>query len=110
MKTEVLACSRFAVLLLCLMVAGCASVRVTDPQRTATEQFLESEATRRAVEQLSADALRDRRVFLDATYLNATAYPLPENLFLLGELRSRLLVAGVRLVEKRDRSDIVLEV
>ncbi|HYO09805.1 MAG TPA: DUF6655 family protein [Tepidisphaeraceae bacterium] len=89
---------------------GCATIRVTDPTRTATEQFLLSEATRRAVDQLSAEALRDREVYVDASYLVSSAYPTPENLFLIGELRNKLLLGGVRLVEKRERARVVLEV
>jgi hypothetical protein len=89
---------------------GCATIRVTDPTRTATEQFLLSEATRRAVDQLSSEALRDREVYVDTTYLISSAYPTPENLFLVGELRNKLLLGGVRLVDKREKSKIVLEV
>src|SRR5438067_1584790 len=80
----------------CLLAAvlwlsrGCATIRVTDPTRTATEQFLLSEATRRAVEQLSAEALRDREVYVDTSYLVTSAYPTPENLFLVAELRNKL--------------------
>jgi Family of unknown function (DUF6655) len=101
---------------LCLLIAasvtlrGCATIRVTDPTRTATEQFLMSEATRRAVEQLSAEALRDRAVYIDTSYLISSAYPTPENLFYVAELRNKLLVGGVRLAEKRDKAQIVLEV
>ena len=99
--------------LLVLLAAGagsCATIRVTDPTRTATEQFLMSEASRRAIEQLSAEALRDRKVFVDTSYLITSAFPTPENLFLVAELRSKLLLGGVRLVEKRERAKIVLEV
>ena len=89
---------------------GCATIRVTDPTRTATEQFLMSEATRRAVDQLSSEALRDRNVFVDTSYLISSAYPTPENLFYVAELRHKLLLGGVRLAEKRDKAEIVLEV
>ena len=92
------------------LVASCATIRVTDPPRSATEQFLESEATRRAVDQLSAEALRDRKTYVDTQYLISAAYPTPENLFFVAELRNRLLVAGVRLVEKREQAQVVLEV
>ena len=108
--------SRRAVLVLSFLCistcvgGGCATIRVTDPTRTATEQFLMSEATRRAVDQLSSEALRDRLVYVDSSYLVSSAYPTPENLFLLGELRHKLLLGGVRLVEKRDKAAIVLEV
>ena len=33
---------------LALVLRGCATIRVTDPPSSATEQFLQSEATRRA--------------------------------------------------------------
>jgi hypothetical protein len=89
---------------------GCATIRVTDPTRTATEQFLMSEATRKAVDQLSAEALRDREVFVDTSFLVTSAYPTPENLFLVAELRNKLLLGGVRLADKRDHAKIVLEV
>jgi hypothetical protein len=103
-------------LIVCLLLlvtsagTGCATIRVTDPTRTATEQFLMSEATRRAVDQLSSEALRDRKVFVDSSYLISSAYPTPENLFLIGELRHKLLLGGVRLADKREQAAIVLEV
>jgi hypothetical protein len=90
-------------LLACANV-GCATIRVTDPARTATEQFLMTEAAARAIEQLSANALRDRLVYIDSTYLSVS-----EQQFLLGELRYRLLASGVRLVPTRDAAQVVLE-
>ena len=69
-----------------------------------------SEATRKAVDQLSAEALRDRAVYVDTSYLISSAYPSPENLFYVAELRNKLLVGGVRLADKRDKAQIVLEV
>ena len=108
---------RFKLLIPCVLFAllglaggGCASIRVTDPPRSATEQFLLSESTRKAVDQLSADALRDRSVFVDTSYLISSAFPSPENLFYVAELRSKLLISGVRLAEKREAAQIVLEV
>jgi hypothetical protein len=89
---------------------GCATIRVTDPPRSATEQFLLTEATRKAVDQLSAEALRDRAVFVDTSYLISSAYPTQENLYYVAELRNKLLVSGVRLADKREKAQIVLEV
>lgn len=90
-----------------LSQTGCATIRVTDPGRTATEQFLMSQAMLEAIEQLSAAALRDRIVFIDATYL--AGVPQQEVSFLVGEVRARLLLEGVRLAETRNEADIVLE-
>ncbi len=102
-----------------LIACGCATIRVTDPQRTATEQFLESEAITRCVNQLAADSLRDRSVYVDASYLlgaTTTTQPLlarepsQEANFLVGELRAKLLLSGVRLVDRREKAQVVLEV
>lgn len=84
---------------------GCASIRVTDPARTATEQFLTSEAVIRAAEQLSFDPLRGRRVFIDDSYLSDAAKQ-----FTVGEFRSRLLQAGAYVQPERDRAEMVVEV
>jgi hypothetical protein len=106
--------ARYFVCLIGLCVAaglsgGCATIRTTDPPRTATEMFLMSEAAARAVDQLKNDALRDRKVYLDATYLNASTLT-QEQSFLLGELRAQLLLGGVRLVDKKENAQIVMEV
>ncbi|MFW6058988.1 MAG: DUF6655 family protein [Phycisphaeraceae bacterium] len=85
-------------------LGGCAQVRVTDPDRTATEQFLLSEAAAQAVQQLSADALRDRHVYIDRLYFEST-----DEEFVLGELRAHLLLNGVRLTNDRDEAQIVVE-
>lgn len=97
----------FALLLLTLLGGGCATIRTTDPPRTATEQFLLSGAASRAVEQLSHEALRDRKVFLDTSFFGGGGQ---EHTFLVGELRAKLLLGGVRLVTKRDDAQIVMEI
>ena len=87
---------------------GCATIRTTDPPRTATEQFLLSGAAARAIEQLSSESLRDRRVFLDTTYLGSSQTA-NEYAFLVGELRAKLLLSGIRLVPKREEAQILVE-
>jgi hypothetical protein len=93
-----------------LALAGCATIRVTDPNETATHQFLMSVAASRAVGQLSFEPLRDRKVYLDPTYLTAATQPSNDHQFLLGELRARMLMSGVRLVDSRDQAQIIMEV
>lgn len=106
------------------LCGGCTTIRVVDPPRTADLDFLLSGAATQAVAQLSVDALRDRVVYVDTRWLvptvQATAnfqladelarQPQPEYLFLVGELRARLLKSGVRLVEERDKAQVVLEI
>lgn len=88
-----------------VVVAGCASNRVSDPPRTATEQFLLSTAAADAVGQLSFDILRGRRVFVESSYFAAS-----EQAFVLGELRAKLLQSGVQLTRTMEEAQIVLEV
>ena len=87
------------------MLGGCATVRTTDPPRTATEQFLISQASIQAVRQLSTTALRDREVYIETSYFDSIDQP-----FVIGELRAHLLLNGVRLAKQRDASQIVLEI
>ncbi|MBN1508313.1 MAG: hypothetical protein JW955_15805 [Sedimentisphaerales bacterium] len=94
-------CAVLALLALC----GCATERVTDPQRTATEQFLLSQAVAQAVEPLSFEALHGRRVYVDDRFFGA-----PEKAFVLGELRARLLLAGVQVSPNEQAAEIILEV
>jgi hypothetical protein len=95
-----LACAGLAAFL-----GACASNRVTDPPRTATEQFLLSRAASEAVAQLSFDTLRGRRVYVETQYFAAS-----EQAFVLGELRAKLLQSGVQLTRTADESQIILEV
>lgn len=95
-------------LLLCAAGTGCATIRTTDPPRTATEQFLLSGAASRAIDQLSSESLRDRRVFIDSTYLGSSQTA-NEYAFLVGELRAKLLLSGIRLVPKREEAQVLLE-
>ena len=97
-------------LVLLALVPGCATLRVSDPPRTADEQFLQSEAIRQAVSQLSFAALRDRRVYVDAAYLFDGNFPSNEQSFMLGELRNRMLIEGVAVATTYGEADIILEV
>jgi len=90
--------------LLALPITGCANIRVTDPARTATEQFLLSEAAVKAVEPLSFDALQGHRVYLDPTYFAPA-----EKEFVLAEFRAKLLLSGVQIALERENADIILE-
>jgi hypothetical protein len=101
-----------ATIMLCVLLccANCATIRVTDPPRTATEQYLLTQATVHSIEKLSAEALRDRKIYLDSTYLTAATQPSQEHSFLIGELRARLLASGVRLAQYREEAQVIVEV
>lgn len=97
-------------LLLGSLCGGCATIRITDPTHTATEQFLMTVAAQRAIAQLSLDGLRDRLVYVDSTLSYVQSQPSPQDLFLVAELRARLLREGVRLTTNRTNSDVVVEI
>src|SRR6267142_1173115 len=100
----------FLLLVLCPFLPSCTFYRTTDPPITADQQFLISEATIRAVDQLSAVALRDRVVFVDSTYLTpSTGSGQADTAFLIAEVRARLLVSGVRLAPERAKAQVILE-
>jgi uncharacterized protein DUF6655 len=104
-----------------LLAAACTTIRVTDPPTTADQEFLMTGAAESAVAQLSVEALRGRAVYIDTAWLIPTTQqvsglggsldrqPSLEHLFLIGELRAKLLKSGVRLVS-RDRAEVVLEI
>ena len=115
----------FTLALSCVVffASGCATIRVTDPIRTADEEFLLTEAATRAINQLSMDPLRGRLVWVVSEYAFSTTRPFDqsfltdevrsptfENAFLIAELRARLLQAGVRLAPSRDQAEVILEV
>ena len=107
--------ARVALRVVCLVALlfagqGCATIRVTDPPRTATEVFLLSSAATEAVDQLSTDALRDRLVWVDMQYLSDARETSGEVSFLVGEVRAKLLQSGVRLVQTREEAEIVMEI
>lgn len=87
------------------LVSGCANVRVTDPSRTATEQFLLSQAAAKAAGLLSFEAVQGRRVYLDVAHFAPV-----EKEFVLGEFRAQLLHAGVSISPNREGAEIVVEV
>ncbi len=90
-------------LLACL---GCGTTRMTDTQRTATEQLLISNAVDRAVEQIDFRPLTAKRVYLDAQYLDGTV----DKGYLVSSLRQSLLAHGCLLQEDRTKSTYVVEV
>jgi len=93
-----------------MLIGGCATLRVSDPPRTADEQFLQSEAISQAIAELSFVALRDQRVYVDSTYLYEGNFPSSEQSFLLGELRNRMLIEGAAVAQSRSEADVILEV
>src|SRR5579872_6699732 len=78
---------RAAIRLLCMamlggltcLAGGCATIRVTNPARTADEEFLLTQAADKAVSQLSLDALRGRSVWVASEYAFSTTQPFEQS-------------------------------
>ncbi len=92
---------------LTLLSAACTTLRVTNPPETADEQYLLSDAASKSIARLTVQNLRDRKVFVDAEFLDPS---IAQQKFLVADLRAHLLAGGVRLVSTRAKAQIVLEV
>jgi hypothetical protein len=88
-----------------LALAGCGTTRLTDTQRTATEQLLISNAIDMSVSQLDLTALAGATVFFDAQYLEGTV----DRGYLVSSLRQHMLANGCLLQEERGKAEFVLE-
>ncbi len=87
------------------VAVGCGTTRVTDTQRTATEQLLVSNAVDQAVSQLDFRILAGKSVYFDAQYLAGCI----DRGYVVSSLRQHLLASGCILQEDRARATYVVE-
>jgi hypothetical protein len=87
-----------------IFLAGCTSIKTTDPARAATEQLLLSTAADKALQSADLAMFAGRKVFLDATYFDAY-----DSKYVVGTIRDALGRAGALLQENLTNSDIVIE-
>jgi hypothetical protein len=102
---RLIAARRLALGLIVGLALGCGTTRMTDTQRTATEQLLVSNAVDQAVSSLDLRLLADKTVYLDTQYLDGTV----DRGYLVSSLRQHLLANGCILQEERARATYVLE-
>ena len=95
-----------AVLCLLLGLCGCTSSRTSDTARTGLEQILISNAVDQALDRLELPSVENRKVFLDANFLEAAV----DKGYLVGSLRRRLLTNGAILAEKKEDSELTIEI
>ena len=99
-------CLRRALSLVALAVAlGCGTTRMTDTQRTATEQLLISNAVDQAVSELDVRALAGKPVYFDPQYLEGCV----DRGYVISSLRQHLLANGCILQEDRTKATYVVE-
>jgi hypothetical protein len=87
------------------LLLGCGTTRMTDTQRTATEQLLISSAVDQAVSRLDFRSLAEKSVFLDVQYLDSTI----DKGYLVSSLRQSLLAQGCLLQEDKTKATYVVE-
>ncbi len=93
------------VLPLFFILIGCGTTRVTDTQRTATEQLLVSDAIDHSVSQLDFRCLAGKTVYFDPQFLDGSV----DRGYLISSLRQQLLSCGAVLQEDRPKATYVVE-
>lgn len=93
--------------LLIAVLAGCATMRETQPPRTATEQLLISTAAARAAAQLQPTLPAGSKVFLDTQFYDTDQVVEPK--YTIAAVREQLLRLGAHLVADRKDADVVVE-
>jgi hypothetical protein len=96
--------SVLAVAMALLALAACSEMRVSQPDRTASEQLLFSSAVDRVCDKLAIQLPEDSKVFVDASYVDGS-----DSKYLVASLRDRILRHGGRLVAARGEADVVFE-
>jgi hypothetical protein len=91
--------------LLTSLTLGCGTTRMTDTQRTATEQLLISNAIDQVVSTMDFRALAGKSVYFDPQYLDNTI----DKGYVVSSLRQQLLAQGCLLQEDRTKATYVVE-
>jgi hypothetical protein len=101
MKYPVFLLSAFAV----FYSAGCSSTRTTDTARTGMEQLLISNAVDQTMSKTALPDVAGKSVYLEEKYLDSV-----DKGYIVGSVRRKLLSAGALLVDKKEDSQITVEV
>jgi hypothetical protein len=96
----------FLLLALWIPVIGCGSTK----SRLATEQLLVSDAVDQAVASIDFRSLAGESVYFDTRYLvNVKGVGFVNSEYIISSLRQQMVAADVRLKEKADDADFVIE-
>src|SRR5690625_207774 len=94
--------------ILALSLAGCVSIRETQPAQTAREQLMLSRAADRAIAKIRPDVAAGNAIYVDTRYF-------PDNNdyrtdYAIARIRSQLLASGYRLVDTPAKADTIAEI
>jgi hypothetical protein len=88
---------------LCIL-GGCTSTKSSSTPRTATEQLLISNAVDQSLSRVDFSTFSGRKIFVEEKYIDAV-----DAKYVLASIRHRLILHGARLSEKKDDSDVTIE-
>ncbi len=98
-------CVLLLLTLISIFFMGCSKIRYTHPPRTAREQFLLSYAGIQSINKMSINALKDEKVFVDASHFESI-----DKEFMIGQIRARLLSRGALITDSKDDATIIAEI
>lgn len=84
---------------------ACASIRTSDTSRTGLEQLLISDAVDKTLARTELPPVDGRKVFVDTQFLDCV-----DKGYIIGTIRQRLLNGGAMLVDKKEDSQLTIEV
>lgn len=92
----------------CLTVAGCTTVRRTQPTQTAREQLMLSTAADLASAQIKPNLPRGNAIYVDTSeFGDSSEY---KTKYAIAQIRSQLLADGYKLVGSADEADTIAQV
>ncbi|MGB7757429.1 MAG: DUF6655 family protein [Salinisphaera sp.] len=92
----------------CLTVAGCTTVRETQPTQTAREQLMLSTAADLASAQIKPNVPQGNSVYVDSSEFTDDAEY--KTKYAVAQIQSQLLADGYKLVGSADKADTIAEV
>jgi hypothetical protein len=90
---------------LSFLLAACASVRRSEPPRTATEELLISQAAEQAMSRVDFQWLEGKKVFIEDKYFES--YDKGQAVSLI---RAKIALGGGLLTSTNDKADVIVEI
>ncbi len=88
-----------------LTSVGCTTTRTSDTARTGMEQLLISNAVDQTLAKTALPPVDGRKVFIEEKYLDGAV----DKGYIIAKMRQKLLTNGAMLVDKKEDSDVTIE-
>ena len=85
-------------------LCGCTTTKTSGTPRTATEQLLISNAVDQSLSRVDFSTFTGRKVFLEEKYMEGI-----DSKYVLASIRHRIILNGGKLMDKKDDSDVTIE-